>query len=315
MAKNPDINLPVYFFTEGTGGKPSSHKSSLASAAMGVQVEPVKVRGPEPSHISDPLELILSKWYLFHLNAQQDKIVSHEEGIEVVADVACGFEMQNSGVVIDARKETNVLGNNLSDRQKDVAKRVSARFSRFGNANVVAHMDAALVLAHAEYGERGGVVVASGVSESRIMLPGNPLKDHGLFLEYLDWAGLGEKQLSGIPWAVDMASAVGFLAYIDWWGKNDYVFGGVENLVMLPLSYSRSHADDRRYLNQRLDFFHAQGRLSEELLRNMDSSILVGLLSMAFNFPTPFVGAVVESMNSGKIQQNRIIYQQSVIHK
>lgn len=307
--------LPAVFLTEGTGSRPSTHKSSMASVALGLPVEPIKVRGPEPDHFSDPLELILSKWYLFHLNAAHDNVLHQNEVLELVADVTCGFRRQASTVLSDARKEKIVRGETLSERQKDVASRVASRFAKWGKQNVVAHMDAALVLAHAQYGDSGGVVVASGVSESRIMLPGNPLKDQGLFAEYLDWANLGEKHLSAVPWAVDMATAIGFLSYIKWWNKQGYVYGGTGDLIKLPTSYSVSHASDQRYLNERLEFFYAHGRLPEKILDSLDPASLVGLLSTAFNFPNPFVGAVLESAAETSIKKQQIIYQAPIYHK
>ncbi len=316
MPQNIELKeLPAMLLTEGTGSKPSTHKSSMASLALGVPVETLKVRGPEPDHLSDPLELILSKWYLFHLNAISDRTLQGSEAIELVADVTCGFRRQSSKTLYDARKEKGVTGESLRERQKEVATRVASRFATWGKQNVVAHMDAALVLAHAQYGDSGGVVVASGVSESRTILPGNPLKDPGLFAEYLDWANLGEKHLSAVPWAVDMATAIGFLSYIKWWKKQGYVYGGTGDLIKLPTSYSDSHASDQRYLNQRLEFFYAHGRLPEKILDSLDPASLVGLLSMAFNFPNPFVGAVLESAAETRIKKQQIIYQAPIYHK
>lgn len=315
MTKHREIRDPMIFLTEGTGGVPSTHKSNLASRALGVMVEPVLVRGPEPSYISDPLDLVLAKWWLFHQNAMQDHAIGEEVVVEMVADVACGFRAARNQKIVDARKEKNVIGVKLDERQKDVAKKVSARFAKFGSKNIIAHIDAALVMAHTQYGDSDGSVVASGISESRVLLPGNPLRDPVLFEEYLDWANLGERQLTSVPWATDMVTAVGFLTMVDWWHKHDYVYGGIEDIVTLPASYEKTHAGDQRYINSRLDYFYSQGRLPEKILENMEPAMIVGLLSVAFNFPTPFVGTVFESMLEEKIQPGQINYLPTVFHK
>ncbi len=313
MTKVENLHQAV-FYTEGTGGKPSSHKSDLATRAFGFKVEPIGIRGPEPSHISDPLDLILSKWWLFHQNAVEDHSLEEGGAIEIVADVACAYGVQNGSGFVDARKEKGIDMQSFGDRQKELARRVSGRMSRFGNNNVVARMDAALVVAHSQYGERGGSIVSSGVSKSSVLLPGNPFRDKGLVAEYIDWSGLGEKHISSIPWGIDVATAVGFLAHIDWWGKQGYVFDRTDDLVGLPASYIATHSDSPKYIESGLEFFYDQKRLPEGILDAMDTSTLVGLLNVAFNFPMPFVGELVDQLNNEKVKPNQVIYLNPIIH-
>lgn len=313
MTRVEDLHQAV-FYSEGTAGKPSHHKSDLATRAFGFKVKPIGVRGPEPSHISDPLDLILTKWWLFHQNAIQDHSLEDGGAIEIVADVACAYGPQNSNSYADARKEKGIDQLSLRARQDELAGRIVSKMSRFGKSNVVARVDAALVVAHSQYGEHGGVVVSSGVSKSKATLPGNPFVDKGLVKEYLDWSGLGEKHFTSIPWGIDVMTAVGFLSHIDWWGKHDYVFNRTDDLIELPASYTFTHSDNPKYIEDGLEFFYDQKRLPDRILDTMNVSTVVGLLNMAFNFPTPFVSEVIAQLNEEKVRKNQVIFLNPVMH-
>ena len=281
------LEYPIYYMTEGTGGKPSSHKAESASHELGISVEVIGVKGPEPNWISTATDLVSEKWQVF-----ADNCPSFESRVLLLAlDVVTGKSVQG-GRILDVRKQNNIrAGNGLSKREA-LAKKVAKDMTFAGGNNVVLTLEPAAQVGVVDP-RNESVIMAASAARTSITLPNNPLRDEELFIDYVSWSRLEEKLYDSIPGGYDIATLLAFLAL------NDKLAGHrVEDLVLFPGNYYEQLCGDHKYVETQTEFFYEQGRIPEGMLDVLEPSLAVGLLKHAFNTPKYLLESVVGAVNN-----------------
>lgn len=282
-----------HYLSEGTPGLgPSSHKARLAGRVLGREVYTMGVLGPEPSTISQCVDLVWEKWRRFHKGVRDENGGPKRigTGVELVADVTVGYGMQGDLFPLDARKETGVRARGGQSKAQVLGKRVARRMKgAFGHNNVVSYMDAGVAVAHCDYGQ-GAVSVAVGAARSYLTLPGNPLADAGLVADYVQWTGLGDRHFNAIPMGIDTPTFAAFLFYINWFQLQGYSNYTVTDVIRTP--YARTYTHTPEYVRDGVDFYAQEGRIPDGMLDILTPALAVELLDFAYNFPAPLLLAV-----------------------